>query len=486
MDLWPCALVAYVPILFVLENQRDKGAWNSIKIGLVFGFIAMFGGYYWLIHVLQEFSGFPFLICVLFASVLVLQQAGAFALFAWLWTCSRARGLGPSTSLIIAGTTSEFAYPMLFPYYYGTSFHNVPVLLQTAELGGPLLVSILCFAINGTIFELWHTRRTLKPWPLRNCTVAAVYIVASILFGVIRIHQIDLKSKNAPSITVGLVQANMDTFGKREDPVEGLRRHLHLSQRLELKASPDLLVWPESSYAWAIPETVKNIRPIVTGPLHTPLLFGAISRRQGNSLPRVYNTAFIADATGAIQGSYDKTFLLAFGEYLPFGKLFPILYEWSPNSGHFSQGSHVNALPLGPWRIGTLICYEDILPSFVRKLVTHSNPHFLVNITNDAWFGDTTEPWEHLALAKLRSIEHRRFLVRATNSGVSAIIDPVGRLLAHTQVFRQQTLHGEIAMLQGTSIYAVLGDWPGWLALALSMWSILPLIQSRLKQRRKQ
>ncbi|MCB9666531.1 MAG: apolipoprotein N-acyltransferase [Myxococcales bacterium] len=485
IDFWPCAMLAYVPIQLALERVPVARPKDTIKLGLLFGFVAMFGGYYWLIHVLREFSGFPLPICVALASLLVLQQAGAFGLFAYIWWLGRRCEVNLTLRLVVAATCAEFIYPMLFPYYYGASFHTIPVLLQTAELGGPLLVSALCFVINGTIFEAWHARYVSRTSPRRALTVGGAVVLAVTVFGIVRMQQVDSRAKQAPKISVGLVQANMDTFGKRDDPIEGLRRHLRLSRDLERNGTqPGLIVWPESSYAWALPEGLKNVRRAVTGSLSTPILFGAISRRNGSSVPKIFNTAFITDAEGNIQGSYDKTYLLAFGEYLPFGDLFPVLYEWSPNSGHFSKGAHVNALPLGKWRIGTLICYEDILPAFVRKVVRHSDPHFLVNITNDSWFGDTTEPWEHLALSKLRSVEHRRFLLRATNSGVSAIIDPVGRVVDQTKLFREQTLQGEVSMLKGQTFYSLTGDWPGWLSLALSGWWLLCLLRRRSVHKR--
>jgi apolipoprotein N-acyltransferase len=113
-----------------------------------------------------------------------------------------------------------------------------------------------------------------------------------------------------------------------------------------------------------------------------------------------------------------------------------------------------------------LICYEDVLPGFTRKLVRAASPNLLVNITNDAWFGKTTEPEIHLALAVFRTVEHRRWLVRATNSGISAIIDPVGRVVARTALQTRETLRGTVRWQNGTTLYAVVGDWPGWLALA--------------------
>lgn len=114
-------------------------------------------------------------------------------------------------------------------------------------------------------------------------------------------------------------------------------------------------------------------------------------------------------------------------------------------------------------KISVLICYEDILPSFTNKMVGHADPELLVNITNDAWFGDTTEPWEHLALAKLRAIEHRRYLVRSTNSGVSAIVDPVGGVVSHTKTFVADAQEGTIHWMRGRTVYETVGDSLWWI-----------------------
>ena len=109
-----------------------------------------------------------------------------------------------------------------------------------------------------------------------------------------------------------------------------------------------------------------------------------------------------------------------------------------------------------------------MLPGFVNDLVRASNADLLVNITNDAWYGDTTQPWIHLALATFRAIEHRRFFVRSTNSGVSAFIDPAGRVLAHTETFEQAALSNEVAYLKlGQTPYELYGDIPWWACSAL-------------------
>ena len=162
---------------------------------------------------------------------------------------------------------------------------------------------------------------------------------------------------------------------------------------------------------------------------------------------------------------YDKEYLLAFGEFLPFGDQFPILYKWSPNSGRFTPGTSLDPLLLDvagkEHPVTALICYEDILPRFTNAAVRKADPELIVNITNDAWFGDTAEPWEHLALSQLRAVEHHRYFVRGTNSGVSAVIDPVGRVIAHGGTFRQESFTAPIHWMRSRRSTKRSGTGPG-------------------------
>jgi apolipoprotein N-acyltransferase len=218
-----------------------------------------------------------------------------------------------------------------------------------------------------------------------------------------------------------------------------------------------------------------DLRAGVARRIGVPAIFGAvIVRRVSDARSYIlFNSAVSSDALGSINARYDKEYLLTFGEYLPFGETFPVLYEWSPNSGHFSPGTKLDPLLVDvhgeTHPVTALICYEDILPRFTNDAVRHADPELLVNMTNDAWFGDTTEPWEHLALATFRAIEHRRYLVRGTNSGVSAVVDPVGRVIAKSGTFRQDAIAATIHWMRSHTTYEVVGDWP-WLLLTLVLF----------------
>jgi apolipoprotein N-acyltransferase len=195
------------------------------------------------------------------------------------------------------------------------------------------------------------------------------------------------------------------------------------------------------------------------------------------------------DEQGNITGKFDKIFLLMFGEYIPGLETFPWIRKWLPaQAGHFARGKELTVFPFREWRIGPMICYEDILPSFGRKLAA-LRPHLLVNITNDAWFGDTSEPWEHLALSVYRSVELRTDLVRAVNTGVSAIVDAGGRVIRKTYAVDPKKdprgadkLIGQVAMMEGGhTVYAAIGDVFGILMVLATagLWLVLPWIRRR-------
>jgi apolipoprotein N-acyltransferase len=206
------------------------------------------------------------------------------------------------------------------------------------------------------------------------------------------------------------------------------------------------------------------------------VLFGTVLRLWEGGNPQLYDSAVLADGSGRILGTYDKMVLVPFGEYIPFGDTFPRLYSWLPQTGRFRPGENVEPLQFNGCVLSVSICYEDIFPGQIRLLMAggrdHRIPELMLNLTNDSWYGKTVEPMEHLALASFRSIEHRRSLVRATNTGISAFVDPVGRLVHYSGLWTKETLIDRVPMMRGRTIYAVIGDWLGWACGILSIFGI--------------
>jgi apolipoprotein N-acyltransferase len=472
MEVWPLSFVALVPLVLALHGQRPR---RGAALGWVAGFTMTMLGFYWLMGMLQEFSGFPTVICLLLMALLCAYQAGRIALCGWLFSRAQTRGWPPKLGFALAFGASELVYPLVFPWTYAATVHDVPALTQTAELWGPIGVALVLVAANLGIAELVLARLQHRRAHFQVVGALVAVPVVAAVYGAIRIPQVDAATRAAPKARVGVVQANLGLMQKRTHPAEGLQRHLDLTRRLQQEHPLDLVVWPETSVIGAVYEkgAYRLLRQRVTQYLGVPAIFGSVLLRPVDDVRKrvAFNSALLSDKRGFICDScrYDKQYLLAFGEYLPLGNTFPVMYQWSPNSGRFSPGTSLRPLPLGDREIAVFICYEDIIPAFVNSIVRSGKPDLLVNITNDAWFGDTTEPWIHLALAKLRAVEHRRFLVRATNSGVSAIVDPVGRVVANTGTFIQDAVSAEVAWLRPTTIFGVIGNTPWYLVSLASL-----------------
>ncbi|MGB0589557.1 MAG: apolipoprotein N-acyltransferase [Myxococcota bacterium] len=205
----------------------------------------------------------------------------------------------------------------------------------------------------------------------------------------------------------------------------------------------------------------NRVRTAVQRGFKTPIIFGAItwesSEGEGRANRRVWNTAVLLDEMGRIRGMYDKYQLLAFGEYIPFGEVFPSLYGLIPEAGRFVAGDDVGAFDFMGHKLGLMICYEDILTRFAGRLAG-LEPEVLLNITNDAWFGRTSEPYLHLNLAMMRAIETHRPLLRSTNTGISTIVDPAGRLVQQSSIDDAETLMADVPMMTIGTVYARIGD----------------------------
>ena len=468
IDFWPLSFVALVPLFVSLAGQSPKrGLW----IGWTAGFGMTIAGFYWLSYTLQVFSGFPLPLCWLFQGILCAYQAGRIGLFGWLAARGEQRGWGRGLTLCLGFAASELLFPLLFPWFYGATVHQLPPLIQLAELGGPIAVSLVLLGFNYALSELVLARLE-KRAPRRAALIPAVAPVLAAIYGFIRIPMVDARSARADKLEVGLVQANMSLMGKRKNKREGLDRHLTQTKKLKDAGPLDLVVWSETSVMSPVLEDEADhaLRQQFTRQLGVPTLFGSVLVRPVTDAREyvLFNSALLTNKKGSVVGRFDKQLLLAFGEYLPFGETFPILYQWSPHTGHFQSGTSFEPLKLGDHQIAVVICYEDVLPSFVNREMRAGEPELIANLTNDAWFGDSTEPWIHLALAKFRAVEQRKFFVRSTNSGVSAFIDPVGRIISNTKTFEEASQRATLRWLKGKTLYTLWGDGPWWLASALS------------------
>jgi apolipoprotein N-acyltransferase len=439
-DWSPLAWVAAVPMLLAIDRAPFK---TALALGWWAGAVETGGGFYWLIDTTQRFTDFPWIVAALVFLLFCATRAVIFLLFTGIVCGIRRRRAVPMALLApLAMVICEFAVPQLFPcgQWITQAWH--PLVIQITELTGPLGVTALLMMVNGALYDLWATKGTARA----SAIAAAALVVGSLLFGMVRMRQVDALIARAPRLEIGLVQPNFAYTAEgdfsREEALRQLAALQAQSRRLA-QAGAQLIVWTEGSYPVPLPRDFSadfdpDSLAMIRRGFKTPLILGANTVETGaGEAGDVFNSALLLDQDGRATGRYDKVRLLAFGEYTPGLDVFPWLAEIVPiGRSRFKAGAGPAIMTLhepggDTWRLGPLICYEDLLPDFIRS-TGDLHPELLVNLTSDQWFGARTEPWEHLALSVFSAIELRVALVRAVNSGVSALIDPNGRLLERT------------------------------------------------------
>jgi apolipoprotein N-acyltransferase len=466
--VWVCL----VPWLIWYAWRKPSGR-LAFYTGWLTGFTAHLGGYHWITYMLENFGHLPPPLAYFLYALLCAAQSSLFGFWGYLTQWFERRQLPLWLSATATMPVLEWLNPAIFPSYLANGLYKRLVLIQSAELWGIIGLTCLVMLSNCALAALIRTGLKFNP-PDRKQLIAVTSSTLLLFalnygWGSVRLdgttsllNEPQLKER---ALNIGTVQSNMGIFEKRQQPTEGHRRHLSLSRELEAQGA-DLIVWPESGYFFPLRRGRTNLKARVSQDLSTPLIFGGVSfdRDKDGQNQKIWNTAYLIDSAGEVLGTYDKTYLLAFGEYIPFGDWFPFLYKLSPNTGSFTRGDHTKPLVHNDIKYGILICYEDILPNFVLDVMGHK-PDILINITNDAWFGDTHEPIIHLALSVFRSVEHRRYLVRSTNTGISAFISPTGEITHQTGTFTQETLMAEVLPLTHETLYSRYGNWLGWLLL---------------------
>jgi apolipoprotein N-acyltransferase len=242
---------------------------------------------------------------------------------------------------------------------------------------------------------------------------------------------------------------------------------------------PDLVVWPESPAPFIEDDVVfKQALQSIAIAARAPLVVGGIGTdfSQQENAWRDYNSAFVVEADGKMIGRYDKIHLVPFGEYIPFQNLLTFAHKLTGRVSSFTRGSEHRVFQLdtqsgGRHRYGVFICYEAVFADEVRELA-RNGAEVLVNISDDGWYGDTSAPWQHLNMARMRAVENRRWLLRDTNTGVTAAIDPYGRVSQSIPRHQVDALPAEFAFRDGITFYTAHGDVFAWLCALLSMGSL--------------
>lgn len=498
-NIWPLAWIAMIPCLVAIE--RASSSRMAALIAWWAGLIMNAGGFYWIIGLLQRFGHLPWAIAVLLFLLFCAYQALRFLLFGWV-VCAIRRHTSLPMALIapITMVTSELSIPAIFPYYLAITQAQQIHIIQIADLTGPLGVTALLLMVNGIVYDIIVG----SCYRLSSAIACIIILIAAICYGHIRINQMAERRAAAPKINVGIVQPNLAYNQKgigQSDMVNtylsGLQRR---SQELEAEGA-DLIVWPETIYPRFISRQRtgdwREAHPLrIQRGFTVPLIFGAMTYDPTTIGRHPFNSALILDRKGLFTARYDKIFLLLFGEYTPGLELLPWVQKFLPDTaGQYSHGQSVVEFPFQTkdgrmWRLAPMICLEDLLPGFGRA-IAGTHPDLMINITDDSWYGDTSEPWEHLALSVYRSVELRTELVRAVNTGVSAYVDATGKIYAQTysndplkKPRAADKILVEVALIEGGhTIYAAIGDVFGYLNIAATFYILMRILQRSYRRK---
>ena len=483
-NAWP-VLFLTLPVMVWLIDGAGAGQWRGLPAaawsGWWFGLGYFVVGLYWIGYAfLVDAATFawlmPFAIFGL-PAYLALFTAFGFALARLLWTRDATRILALAVSL----TISEWLRSQVltgFPWNtLGYALTEPLALAQTASLIGLWGLTFLAVAIFASPAVLIDgTSRGRKPW---IAPVAALSVLIAMgAFGAVRLSREPTRA--LPKVKLRIMQPNLqqDARFNYSAKAEVMQKYLALSDRSSGPQSTGVrdatvLIWPESAFPFFLtrePDAMAQIATLL--PKGTVLITGSVRAPDlppGTRVTRAYNSIYVVDHNGSVLSVYDKLHLVPFGEYLPFQDWMEAfgLQQLTKVQGGFIPGTvrRTMEIPNAP-RVLPLICYEAIFPDTVAS---HGDrPGWIVNVTNDGWFGISTGPYQHLQQARLRAIEQGLPVVRAANTGISAVIDPLGRIVARLGLGLEGVLDSPLPAANPPTVYARVGDIPAAIMVALA------------------
>jgi apolipoprotein N-acyltransferase len=445
IPFYPWALFfCYIPLWRSLLKTQQSYKTIFFK-AWVTQFVLTLIGFHWIYFVGHEFGFLPkpvaFIVLLLFSSLAHLHIPVASLMSLWL---ARKIPLSvPATAIVLALNFAllEILWPMIFKWHLGYTllFANWPIF-QLAEFVGFQGLSVLILLSQAWILIMFQSHR--RKGLIQGGLLASIWLALNVL-GLTRADHI--QEQPFETFSFGIVQANIGNTEKyfaekgQGYQLDIIKKYFQMTQELLKKTQPPekplaFVVWPEVAIPDLLDESHKDRKysrlfheQLKT--LGVPLVTGGYSSDPIDRVPRRdFNGLFAFDENGAPSSTpYRKTHLLAFGEYLPFSDYFPELKKYNPAGSGFSRGSGPQLLFLGTYQVGAQICYESLDPFFSNKL-KQLGADFIINVTNDSWFGPHSEPEQHLYMTLARSIETRLPLIRATNTGISTVIDNLGTL----------------------------------------------------------
>jgi apolipoprotein N-acyltransferase len=495
-NAWPVLFLTF-PVVVWLIDGAGAGRWRGLPAaawtGWWFGLGYFVVGLYWIGEAfLVDADTFawlmPFAVLGLPAYLAIFTAIG-FALARLLWTRDATRILALAISLT-AGEWLRSVVLTGFPWNtFGYALTEPLALAQTASLIGLWGMTFLAVAIFASPAVLIDgSSRGRKPWIAP--VAALVVLIAMGIFGTVRLAH--TPTRLVPKVKLRIMQPDLQQDVKFNYSAKAavMQKYLTLSDRSSGPQSTGVrdvtvLIWPESAFPFFLTREADAMAQIAALlPKGSVLITGSVrapDQPPGTRVTRAYNSIYVIDHDGGVLSVYDKLHLVPFGEYLPFQEWMEKLglQQLTKVQGGFIPGTVRRSMeiPNAP-RALPLICYEVIFPDTVAS--RDDRPGWIINLTNDAWFGMSTGPYQHLQQARLRAIEQGLPIVRAANSGVSAVIDPLGRDVARLGLGIEGVLDSALPAAIPPTVYARTGDIPAAIMIAMAL---ILVIRRRMTKR---
>jgi apolipoprotein N-acyltransferase len=461
-------LLAWIGLAPLLWSCRDASPRQGFKLGLAAGLSYNLLLLYWIVIVLGTYGQLGWYLSWPALILLALYMSFYLALFTagFSWLAPR---LSPLWTAPVLWVALDFIKARLFTGFpwqdLAYSQYKNPLLIQTADLFGHAGVTFLIVLANVLLVTLLAgggRRGRLRPTPVAASAAAGAILLAGVLYGGLRLQQLPFEIQQAESRPVTVVQGNISQDEKWTPAFQSRTVDIYtrLSEEALALQSSELLIWPETALPFFPLEDplFQEMVGRLVHPTTVNLLTGAPRRELVGGELHYYNSALLISGAGNLSDIYDKQHLVPFGEYIPLRRFLPFSTPLVETMGDFTPGDSEKPISCDSVEIGVLICFESIFPELARKQTEHG-ARLLVNITNDAWFGRSSAPWQHLSMAVFRAVENRRALARAANTGISGFVDPMGRLTATTGLFEEAFLTENLPLLTGTSFYVRYGHY---------------------------
>jgi apolipoprotein N-acyltransferase len=473
---------AWLGPMLLLAAIRNAGRQEAFFMGLLAGIVHYTSLVYWLVPTMHQYGMLPVWASVFAMLLLAFYLALYLGVFAWAVSVFAESPLSLLFAVPVFWVALEYAKTWLFSGFpwglLGYSQYRHAWLIQSADIFGVYGISFFICAVSAAAFVLlirFSGGSWKKSRPGRGAIVASVLVIVIVfsfntLYGRCKIVGADKNACGGQKVRVSVIQGNIEQSVKWDEAYvqATIDKYIALSQAV-VSGKPDLIVWPETALPFYFNYDEKSTRQILDAAenMGTYFLVGSPAYEYDSSEDRLslFNSAYLIDPQGDESGRYDKVHLVPFGEYVPLKKWFPFLGKMVPGVSDFSPGKPGRLLLVNRLNLGVQICYEIIFPHLSASM-TRAGANLLVNITNDAWFGKTSAPFQHFSMAVFRAVENRRPLVRAANTGISGFVDSAGRIMEASSVFETLALTEDLHLNKADlTIYTRFPHIMGWFCI---------------------